>query len=142
MANLYADEQFPLPIVVLLRELNHNIITVQEAGNAGLSDPEVLEFAINNGRAVLTQNRRDFIKLHSQNPNHAGIIAPAKAVKTETDLGTQTVKCFPPCSLFSVPCYIVCTNDRNIERLADRINQAIAYETTLLNKLIRVNRPQ
>ena len=34
MANLYADEQFPLPIVVLLRELNHNIITVQEAGNA------------------------------------------------------------------------------------------------------------
>ena len=110
MANLYADEQFPLPIVVLLRELNHNIITVQEAGNAGLSDPEVLEFAINNGRAVLTQNRRDFIKLHSQNPNHAGII--------------------------------VCTNDRNIERLADRINQAIAYKTTLLNKLIRVNRPQ
>ncbi len=37
---------------------------------------------------------------------------------------------------------IVCTNDRNIERLADRINQAIAYETTLINKLIRVNCPQ
>jgi predicted nuclease of predicted toxin-antitoxin system len=110
MANLYADEQFPLPVVILLRDLNHNILTVQEAGNAGLSDPEVLEFAINNERAIITQNRRDFIKLHSQNPNHAGII--------------------------------VCTNDRNIERLANRINQAIAYETTLLNKLIRVNRPQ
>lgn len=110
MANLYADEQFPLPVVILLRDLNHNILTVQEAGNAGLSDPEVLEFAINNNRAILTQNRRDFIKLHAKNPNHAGII--------------------------------VCTNDRNIQRLAERINQAIADETTLVNKLIRVNRPQ
>lgn len=110
MANLYADEQFPLPVVILLRDLNHNILTVQEAGNAGLSDPEVLEFAINNNRAILTQNRRDFIKLHAKNPNHAGII--------------------------------VCTNDRNMQRLAKRINQAIADETTLVNKLIRVNRPQ
>ncbi len=65
MANLYADEQFPLPVVILLRDLNHNILTVQEAGNAGLSDPEVLEFAINNERAIITQNRRDFISVRA-----------------------------------------------------------------------------
>ncbi|NET61903.1 MAG: hypothetical protein F6K47_39030 [Symploca sp. SIO2E6] len=74
MANLYADEQFPLPVVQLLRSFGHNILTVQEAGNAGRSDPEVLAFAISQNRAVLTQNRRDFIRLHLQQPNHAGII--------------------------------------------------------------------
>lgn len=38
MARLYADEQFPRQVVELLRGLDHNILTVQEAGNAGLSD--------------------------------------------------------------------------------------------------------
>ncbi|NEP56271.1 MAG: hypothetical protein F6K31_04510 [Symploca sp. SIO2G7] len=74
MANFYADEQFPLPVVQLLRSFGHNVLTVQEAGNAGSSDPEVLAFAISQNRAVLTQNRRDFIRLHLQQQNHNGII--------------------------------------------------------------------
>lgn len=60
MALLYADEQFPLPVVKLLRDLGHDVLTVQASGNVGLSDPEVLEFAIADKRIVLTQNRRDF----------------------------------------------------------------------------------
>lgn len=54
MLNLYADEQFPLPVVKLLRAFGHNVLTVQEAGKAGLGipDPEVLAFAISNDRAV------------------------------------------------------------------------------------------
>ncbi|MEC4893527.1 MAG: DUF5615 family PIN-like protein [Oscillatoria sp. PMC 1051.18] len=63
MANIYADEQFPLPVVKLLRAMGHNILTVQESGNAGFTDPEVLEFAVNNERVVLTQNRHDFVRL-------------------------------------------------------------------------------
>ena len=39
-----------------------------------IPDEEVLEFAVNNGRAVLTRNRRDFIRLHIANSNHEGII--------------------------------------------------------------------
>ena len=58
----------------------------------------------------MTQNRRHFIRLHAQQPNHAGII--------------------------------ICTDDKNIEILATRINYAIAGEETLRGKLIRVNRPQ
>jgi predicted nuclease of predicted toxin-antitoxin system len=56
VARLYADEQFPLSVVESLRALDHNILTVQEAGNAGLKipDDEVLDFASRNGRAVLT----------------------------------------------------------------------------------------
>ncbi|WP_445304964.1 MULTISPECIES: DUF5615 family PIN-like protein [unclassified Microcoleus] len=64
---------------------------------------------MNNDRAVMTQNRRHFIRLHAQQPNHAGII--------------------------------VCTDDKNLERLATRINDAIVGEENLRGKLIRVNRP-
>ena len=109
MARLYADEQFPFPVVALLRNLGHDVLTIQEVGNAGDDDPEVLAFAVNNDRAVMTQNRRHFIRLHTQKPNHAGII--------------------------------VCTDDKNLERLATRINDAIAGEENLRGKLIRVNRP-
>lgn len=109
MARLYADEQFPLPVVELLRTLGHDLLTVQEAGNAGFSDPEVLAFAVSTERAVLTQNRRDFIRLHIQQSDHAGII--------------------------------VCTDDRNLSRLAKRIHDAIFTVEILRGKLIRVNRP-
>jgi predicted nuclease of predicted toxin-antitoxin system len=109
MASLYADEQFPLLVVQLLRTFGHNILTVQEAGNIGLPDPDVLAFAVSNERAVLTQNRRDFIRLHRLQPDHSGII--------------------------------VCTEDRNLERLATRIHEAISAEESLKEKLIRVNRP-
>ena len=75
MAYLYADEQFPRQVVELLRSLEHDILTVQEAENSGLSDEEVLGFAIIQNRAVLTLNRRDFFRLHRLNSQHCGIIA-------------------------------------------------------------------
>jgi predicted nuclease of predicted toxin-antitoxin system len=61
VAALYADEQFPRRVVEILRDLGHDVITVQEAGNAGLPDEEVLAFATTQNRAVLTLNRRYFI---------------------------------------------------------------------------------
>ena len=76
MANLYADEQFPYVATARLRALGHDVLTVQEAGkgNQGIPDDEVLRFATFLERAVLTLNRRDFVKLHCQDSNHAGII--------------------------------------------------------------------
>lgn len=76
MIKLYADEQFPLPVVTILRTLGYDILTIQDAGKAEqkVSDPEVLQDAISFNRAVLTMNRRDFIRLHRQTPNHKGII--------------------------------------------------------------------
>lgn len=32
MARLYADEQFPYEVVGYLRDLEHDVLTVQEAG--------------------------------------------------------------------------------------------------------------
>jgi predicted nuclease of predicted toxin-antitoxin system len=74
MAKLYADEQFPRPVLDLLRELGHEVLTVQESGNAGFTDPRVLKFATENDLIVLTQNRRDFKRLHQIDSNHQGII--------------------------------------------------------------------
>jgi predicted nuclease of predicted toxin-antitoxin system len=84
MARLYADEQFPREVVELLRPMGHNILTVQEAGrdNQKIPDEEVLAFAVTENRAVLTLNRRHFIRLHGLQPNHAGIIV----CRTEDDV--------------------------------------------------------
>ena len=76
MAALYANENFPRQVVEALRGLGHDVLTSLEAGKAGqaIQDVEVLTFAAQNNRAVLTLNRRDFIKLHSLRPEHAGIL--------------------------------------------------------------------
>jgi hypothetical protein len=111
VARLYADEQYPFPVIEFLRAFGHDVLTVQEAGNAGIKipDAEVLAFATTNERAVLTLNRKDFKRLHRLQPNHAGII--------------------------------VCTDDRDWEGLARRIDEAILNEEILTGKLLRVNRP-
>ena len=111
MARLYADEQYPYPVVEFLRALGHDVLTVQEAGRANqkIPDPDVLAFATSENRAILTQNRKDFIRLHRIQPDHGGIIA--------------------------------CTSDRDWEALANRIHAAITPEEPLQGKLIRVVRP-
>ncbi|NJM42642.1 MAG: DUF5615 family PIN-like protein [Anaerolineae bacterium] len=76
MARLYSDEDFVFAVTEGLRTLGHDVLTVQEAGNAGIDDDAIqLEFAIQNDRAVVTFNRWDFVWLHRQSKDHAGIIA-------------------------------------------------------------------
>lgn len=76
MAAFYANENFPRQAVAALRALGHDVLTTAESGNAGrgIPDEDVLRFATGSGRAVLTLNRRDFIRLHGKAPAHAGII--------------------------------------------------------------------
>ena len=76
MARLYADEQFPFEVVENLICLGHDVLTVQAAGNANLKipDEQVLDFATNDDRVILTLNRKDFKRLHRSQSNHAGII--------------------------------------------------------------------
>ena|SRR5438874_2052939 len=76
MASLYADENVPLPLVGALRALGHDVLTALDDGraNQGIGDQEVLDRATALGRAVLTNNRKDFHRLHRHRPNHAGIV--------------------------------------------------------------------
>jgi predicted nuclease of predicted toxin-antitoxin system len=62
MARFYADEQFPRAATNYLRLLGHDVLTVQEAGNANqkIPDDQVLAYATANNRAVLTINRHQF----------------------------------------------------------------------------------
>jgi predicted nuclease of predicted toxin-antitoxin system len=110
MASLYANENFPLPVVEKLRELGHDVLTIQETGKSdqALPDAEVLAFARREGRAVLTLNRLHFIRLHRQQTDHAGII--------------------------------VCKVDSDFDGQGERIDKAIASSVPLTGKLLRVNR--
>jgi hypothetical protein len=111
MASFYANENFPRRTVEALRVLGHDVLTTQEAGNAGqaIPDEEVLSFATRAGRAVLTLNRRDFIRLHKRGVTHAGII--------------------------------VCTEDMDTAGQAARVHDAVASLSSLAGQLVRVNRP-
>lgn len=71
MARLFADENFPLPVVEALS---------------------------------------NFVRLHDVEPNHAGII--------------------------------VCSFDLDFDGQAERIDQAVATQESMVGRLIRVNRPQ
>jgi len=110
MVALYADEQFPLQATQRLRQLRHDVLTAQEAGNANqkIPDDAVLAFATNQKRAVLTLNRRDFIRLHQQTPEHGGIV--------------------------------VAKDDDDKFKLAERIHHTIEDAAPLAGKLVRVNR--
>ena len=72
---IYANECFDLYVVQRLREFQHDVMTSQEAGRQRAEDPEVLRFAIEDQRAVLTFNRRDFGRLHLASSDHFGIIS-------------------------------------------------------------------
>lgn len=111
MAHLFADENFPLPVVEELRHLGHDVVTALQAGmaNQQISDDVLLAYATSENRAVLTLNRRHFVRLHKSGVSHAGII--------------------------------VCTFDPDFVRQARRIDEALRSSIELEGQLIRVNRP-
>jgi len=76
MARFYANENFPLPVVEELRRCGHDVLTVLETGGAGqrIPDEDVLSFAAMDRRCVLTLNRRHFVRLHAERPEHSGIV--------------------------------------------------------------------
>ena len=67
MARCYSNENFPHHVVRELRELGHDVLTSLDAGQANrrIPDDEVLAFAATESRVLLTQNRRDFLRLHN-----------------------------------------------------------------------------
>jgi tetraacyldisaccharide-1-P 4'-kinase len=111
MISLYANENFPMPVVLALRKLGIEVTTTSDVGKSdqAISDDDVLNFAIEHEMAVITLNRKDFIKLHRQNSNHFGIM--------------------------------VCTFNPNFEEQAEQIYEVIMRTDTLKNVLLRINRP-
>jgi hypothetical protein len=67
MIRLYANENFPQPVVAALRALGHDVLTSQDAGNAGqsISDEAVLRFATEQGHALLAISRSSHAVMRS-----------------------------------------------------------------------------
>ena len=82
MASFYSNENFPIKVVQRLREMGHDVLTSHEAGKANqrIPDNEVLAYATELGRILLTLNRWDFIDLHSKSNQHAGIVVCSQDV--------------------------------------------------------------
>ena len=111
VAKLYADENFPLPTVIKLRQLGHDLTALVESEEAeqAMPDDEVLNLATSQERILLTLNRRDFIRLHNEGSDHAGIV--------------------------------VCTFDADFVALAERIHEMLEKTPDMSGQLVRVNRP-
>jgi predicted nuclease of predicted toxin-antitoxin system len=111
MLKLYANENFPLETLQILRNMGYDVWTTHEIGKSNLRipDEEVLAFAISENRAILTINHKDFMRLHRADPTHAGII--------------------------------VCTKNDNFDNFANCIHKVLSpYDNNVSNLLIRVYR--
>ncbi|WP_414620401.1 DUF5615 family PIN-like protein [Calothrix sp. CCY 0018] len=111
MARFYADEQFPFPVVEHLRNLGHDVLTVREAGKANQGIPD------DEVLAFAVSQERAILTI-----NRDDFIC----------LHRRDNKHFG---------IIVCTNNRNWEQFAARIDEAVTAEESLQGKLIRVVRP-
>lgn len=111
MARLYANENFPLPVVEALIRLGHDVLTTAAAGNAGqaVPDEEVFQFAVRERRALVTLSRRHFLRLARATADHPGVI--------------------------------VCTFDPDFQRQALAIDAQIENSPSLEGQVLRVNRP-
>ncbi len=111
MALLVADENFPLPTINYLRQLGHDVLTLQQLDMASqaIPDDEVLATAIRLNRCLLTLNRKDFIKLHQQNSDHSGIV--------------------------------IATSDADFSALAERVHNCLSANQSTSGQLLRVQRP-
>jgi hypothetical protein len=108
MPDLFADENFPVPVARQLRKLGHDVLTAGDVGisNRRIPDEIVLEFASCLDWAVLILNRADFVDLHDRGIAHGGIV--------------------------------VCESNSDFDALTMRVHVAITVNVSLAGRLIEV----
>ncbi len=78
---IYLDENVHVLIAKILRSQGFKAVTTQEVERKGASDPEQINYASEQGYAILTHNRTDFEELAKDyfdaGKNHCGIIIAA-----------------------------------------------------------------
>ncbi len=69
----YFDQNFFGPVGPALRLLGIDVLTAQDAGRCGFSDPDQLACALAEDRVVVTFDT-DYLALHQSGVAHAGIV--------------------------------------------------------------------
>lgn len=69
----YCDEHIHPAITAALRNRGADTATAQEVNMLGISDEVHLQFAVSQGRAIITQDT-DFLRLHKTKITHHGIL--------------------------------------------------------------------
>jgi predicted nuclease of predicted toxin-antitoxin system len=73
---IYLDDcAYDKGLVRLLRQVGWEVVTPFDAGLNGQPDEVHLSCATSQGLILLTKNSRDFEKLHTRFPQHAGILS-------------------------------------------------------------------
>jgi len=88
---LLLDEMYASRIAHELRARGHDVVSVHESPGSGTSDERVLDHARSEGRAVLTENVRDFRPLAEAllvaGESHAGLVFTTDKRWPRTDPG-------------------------------------------------------
>lgn len=75
---LFLDEDVRPQLAVILRDRGYDAIHVHELGRRGALDAELLEYAAESGRTILTHNVSDFVILdrtwRNTGREHSGIV--------------------------------------------------------------------
>jgi predicted nuclease of predicted toxin-antitoxin system len=75
---LLLDEMYPSLIADELRDRGHDVMSVHEAPGRGTADDEVFDHARSDGRAIVTENVRDYRPLAEAllvaGESHAGVV--------------------------------------------------------------------
>ena len=62
-----------------------------DQANQRITDEDVLAFATEHRRAVVTMNRRDFVRFHRRSAEHAGIVVCSQFAPTEMRMLTEII---------------------------------------------------
>ena len=88
---LLLDEMYPSLIAEELRARGHGAVSVHEAPGSGRADEDVLEHARSEGRAVVTENVRDYRPLAEAllaiGESHTGLVFTTDKRWPRTDRG-------------------------------------------------------
>jgi predicted nuclease of predicted toxin-antitoxin system len=88
---LLLDEMYASLVARELRARGHDVVSVHDAPGRGTPDEDVLEYACNEGRAVVTENVRDYRPLTEARivagGSHCGLVLTTEKRWPRSDVG-------------------------------------------------------
>lgn len=78
-------------LVNLLQVAGHDVVTVNATGLVNRPDSDVLDYARQDNRVLLTRNCNDFQELHQTNPEHFGILAVYQDFNSSKNMSYQAI---------------------------------------------------